>query len=862
MELLEREEIVDWLAADLRQAAAGRGRLVAVSGPAGIGKTAVVDAFLAAHASGARVLSAACDDLVTPRPLGPLLDLAPVFGDDLRAALHAGLDPGRLYPLVLQELSRPPQPVVAVVDDLQWSDQATLDALVYVARRLDRLPLLLVLCSRDDADAGAALRRVVAAAPPGVARRVEPAPLSVAAVAVLVGDRASEVHARTGGVPFYVRALAQHGAAGVPGDVRDVVLARVTALPDVTREVLELLAVAPAGLAPAELDRVVPGWEQPAVTAEHAGLLVDADATIGFAHELVRDVMRASLPAVRQRQLHRRVLAGLDADADATRVVHHAVAAGDVARLVPAGLAAARAARAAHAHRQALAHYDRVAAHLDLVAEPEQPAVCEEHAEECFAAGRPQEALDALAGAIQRHERRGNDRDRGRLLARRAHYLARMGLHREEGAAVAAALDVLEALEPGIEHVHAHLHGAAHHLDAWELPAAHRSARRGLDLAKAAAADDLHAYALTLLGAVRCAQGEVEVEAGLADLMEAIAAAETIGHPGLVDVARSELVEVRLEHRQLGPAEVDLAAALAHAEVHEHHGIHAQLTVQRSRLLLHRGRLHDALAAARDALDAAGAAPLVQWQARVQAAWALVRLGDPKADAATAEVVRSSTGLAPRFQARAVSLKAEHAWLHGRLTDLPSLTDAHARSLGTGLAWVIGDLARWRWRHGETPDPLGPSPPPFEAALAGDFANAFAVWQTRDEPYEAALAAVDASDPDVLLDALAIADGLDARPLGALLRHRLRALGVRRLPRGPQAATRRNPAGLTTRQVEVLEHLAAGRTNTEIADALVISARTVDHHVAAVLTKLGVGTRGEAVRQARTLGLLDEPTAP
>ena len=89
-------------------------------------------------------------------------------------------------------------------------------------------------------------------------------------------------------------------------------------------------------------------------------------------------------------------------------------------------------------------------------------------------------------------------------------------------------------------------------------------------------------------------------------------------------------------------------------------------------------------------------------------------------------------------------------------------------------------------------------------------------------------------------------DQLGAAPVARLARQRLRTLGVRQVPRGPQPSTRTNPAGLTDRQVEILRLLAEGLTNAEIADRLVVSVRTVDHHVSAVLQKLGVASRREA----------------
>jgi DNA-binding NarL/FixJ family response regulator len=125
----------------------------------------------------------------------------------------------------------------------------------------------------------------------------------------------------------------------------------------------------------------------------------------------------------------------------------------------------------------------------------------------------------------------------------------------------------------------------------------------------------------------------------------------------------------------------------------------------------------------------------------------------------------------------------------------------------------------------------------------------------RGAPYEQALELADSGQVAPTLQALRILDDLGARPAAALLRRRLRARGITQIPRGPAPTTRANPAGLTERQAEILRMLAAGRTNTEIAATLVLSVRTVDHHVSAVLQKLGVTSRHAAAQAASRLGL-------
>ncbi|HEV3013036.1 MAG TPA: helix-turn-helix transcriptional regulator, partial [Actinomycetota bacterium] len=135
---------------------------------------------------------------------------------------------------------------------------------------------------------------------------------------------------------------------------------------------------------------------------------------------------------------------------------------------------------------------------------------------------------------------------------------------------------------------------------------------------------------------------------------------------------------------------------------------------------------------------------------------------------------------------------------------------------------------------------------PCRLQLAGEWARAAERWRELGSPYEAALALADADQEAPLRRALDELQRLDAQPAADLVARRLRELGVRRLPRGPRRATAANPAGLTARELEVLPLVEAGLRNAEIAGRLHISEKTVDHHVSAILAKLGVRSRREA----------------
>ena len=200
--------------------------------------------------------------------------------------------------------------------------------------------------------------------------------------------------------------------------------------------------------------------------------------------------------------------------------------------------------------------------------------------------------------------------------------------------------------------------------------------------------------------------------------------------------------------------------------------------------------------------------------------------------------------------------RAEAAWLAGDEEGVDEATaEAYDLALRCGHAWDLGELAVWRARAGRLAEPPRVSGTPHALELAGEHRAASRLWHERGFPYAEALALADAGDEQSPLAALALLDRLGASATAAVVRRRLRAAGVAHVPRGPRPATRRHPAGLTSRQAEILDLVADGLTNAQIAERLVLSGKTVEHHVAAVLSRLGVATRGEAVAEARRLGL-------
>jgi predicted ATPase len=383
-ELLERDDLLHLLCGHLHDAAAGAGRLVLIRGEAGVGKTAVVRRLATFAGSTARILVGACDPLSTPRPLGPLVDVAADLGQGLAEALERALHGSRSVSGVFQRLLAELQtePVVVVFEDVHWADEATLDLLRYLARRIDRTRALLVATYRDD-ELGAThplavMLEDVATCP--AVHRWAVGPLSRQAVARLVAGRRvdlDQLFRVTGGNPFFVTEFLATDGEGIPGTVREAVTGRLARLSAPTRAVAETLAVIGAAAPPELLAVLVPDAEAALEEALDGGLVHVDGALIAFRHELARMAVYDTIPAPRRARLHGQVLTALrsgvvarnspnsrnspDSVNSPARLAAHAEEARDVEAVCTYAVTAATQAMALRAHREAAAVRARAA---------------------------------------------------------------------------------------------------------------------------------------------------------------------------------------------------------------------------------------------------------------------------------------------------------------------------------------------------------------------------------------------------------------------------------------------------------------------------------------------------------------------
>src|SRR5215470_9098655 len=262
-------------------------------------------------------------------------------------------------------------------------------------------------------------------------------------------------------------------------------------------------------------------------------------------------------------------------------------------------------------------------------------------------------------------------------------------------------------------------------------------------------------------------------------------------------------------------------------------------------------------------LTGSGASPVNRINPLMSLGKIRARRGDAGAWEHLDEAVAAADGNGePQWVIPARLARAETYWLAGQ-PDAAAREAELADDVGArGDAWDRGAVAVWLRRTGSPRPPRGELAEPYRRQMAGAGAEAARLWAGLGCPYEAALALHDADEEVALREALKIFHGLGASAAAQVTRQKMRRLGIRSIPAGPRTATRAHPAGLTRREREVLDLICAGHTNAEIAAKLFISAKTVDHHVSAVLAKLDAPTREVAAAHAARLGLVSARELP
>jgi DNA-binding CsgD family transcriptional regulator len=870
MELLERASQLQLLNSALVQAKAGQGCVVLVYGEAGIGKTSLVEHFINANKKLWRILTGACDSLFTPQPLGPLHDIALQTKGNLQTLLESESNRQAIFSACLSELKE--QETILLIEDVHWADEATLDLLKYLGRRIRQTPSLMILTYRDD-EIGIdhPLRLLLGEIVSSQTLHRIPVPsLSKDAVQNLARGKhvdSVELYRLTNGNPFFVTEVLA-GESGIPATIRDAVLARAARLSATARSVLEAAAVIGSRVEPWLLSGISDTESTSVEECISRGMLQVQGNYYAFRHELARQTILESISSRKKIALHRKTLDALKESPvtreNLARLAHHAEALNDPQAVLEFAPLAAWWASELGAHREAAAHYKTALRYATVFTTEKRAELLDGYADECSLLDQRMEAKRAQEEALHIWRELGQREREGRAFRRLAEIDHDFVFSPEREQNILHAIELLETLPPSKELARAYSHMARQQLSLNKASSTNpiQWGARAMEMAEKLGDVETLVHALCSIGAWEITtrkrvEGQAKLERSLQLSLEhdlQFHAARALGNlSNELKIARDyaaslRYIEMGIEYCIQHDLDQWLVGFLTDRAVIRFQQGHWQEAEQDIQTVLRLRSNHESV----EIIE------IAETSLRLQA-----RHGKPLSPV----MLNALNEFLPKInhldtKCSFAALFAESAWLNGDLRQCraqaePTYQFASQYYEQPAITNHFGfsDLSYWMWRAGAMREPLAGVIEPYASQIKGNWKEAAAMWEKYGCPYEQAMALMD-GDEAAQLAALEIFERLGARPIIEILKQKMRAQGFR-IPRGPRPTTREHPFGLTAREMEVLAYLAKGSSNNAVAKQLSLSIRTVEHHIAAILQKMQVQSRKEAVMLALQQHLLD-----
>jgi DNA-binding CsgD family transcriptional regulator/tetratricopeptide (TPR) repeat protein len=855
MRLIERESQLAALREYAGEAGQGEGRLVLISGEAGVGKSVLVEEF-AEELDDARWLWTGCDGLFTPTALGPFLDIASQLDGELLRLCRAEAKRDQLYGALLRQLSDLQNPAVLAIEDVHWADEATLDLLSYLGRRIQHLRVLLLVTYRDDAlVANDPLRLTLGAlASQRATRRLNLGALSTAGVATLAqgsGIDAAELHRLTAGNPFFVTEVLQAGSDTLPVSVRDAVLARTRTLSAPAREALEVAALVGTRMRSGLL---VSSVDNPIVIDElisHNLLIKDGD-DLRFRHEIARVAIDAAVPPYRKAAIHSKIIdallsSGCDDDA---RLAFHAEGAGDAELVLAYAARAGRRAAALSARREAAAQYERALRFVPETDVRRRAELLDSLAQQLNFVDRREDLVETCSAAVALWHRLGDSKREFDSLLSLAGNLWWLCRGADSSQASKELLKLAKSFGPSPQLAKAYHTLASRHWSQGRYEESLAVGRQVREMSDQLGLGDVISDSLNLEALVVHAMGKdwtLPMQAGLETALSG-------GHEYQAGGAFANMYWLYCGDLRHEEGEQIYNQAMAYCDVHDIGTFANCLLADRAGVFEKLGRWDECMSITHTMLEERPLSPANRIQPLCYQAKVMARRGQDGVWPHLDEAMHLALGLdEPEWLTFVGLSRIEACWLEGRLdaalAELDRTRDASAGVVVLSPGWV----PLWTRRLTGIAGPIDLEP--FASQIAGNAAHAAELWDRLGYRYEAALALLDTQDEPLLRESLARLSDLGAEAAARLVRQTMRDLGIRSIPAGTRPATKAHPRGLTVREQQILELVSQGHSNEEISGSLFISVRTVEHHVSAILGKLGATRRKDAAEQALKLGL-------
>ncbi|MBX2848199.1 MAG: AAA family ATPase [Acidiferrobacterales bacterium] len=866
--LIEREDAIARFEKATHRLNDELGGIVLVSGEAGMGKTSLLEETRRHYIDQFKFYWSGCDPIFTPQPFGPIHEIAEELSPKVLKLLDENAPSSTIFSELYKALENTKEPLILVFEDVHWADYATLDCFKFLARRISFTNCLLVLSYRDDEITGAhPFRPVLDVLPAGNTTRIKINPLSPEGVMQLAlgsNQDAGELHRITAGNPFFITELLasdNKDEQTVPASVRDAINARLIRLAGPERQFLETISLIPDTISIELIEKLhgAEGETYAMACVARKLLVIDSHADFKFRHELARLGTSAGIPVSRQTRLHKEILSALEKCKDKDRsalIIHHAANALDAQSVLKYAPEAAKGAAKLGAHREA-ASYLGVA--LRFVDDADTQLAAQLYEDWAYETGLTLHINDEEIEAIRHAITLWRALDRKDKVGENLRWLSRLHWYRGESAEADhfadEAIKVLESIPASSERAMAYSLRSQLDMLNYRMDQAIAWGHRALDLEKQYPNPEIKVHALNNIGSAMVFRGNEKGEELLYESMELALKYDFHEHVARVYTNFSDYCVC---YRKLEMAEKLIADGIAFDTAYDLDSWTYYLVGVQARLRLEQGRLEEAETISLGVLELDQLTLLMRLPALIVLARAQIRLGNQdckKYIEQSLENAFATDELQYIIPARLGAVEA--AWIDGNenlaFEQLKLLTELDVGELDH---WQSGELAAWI-RHFNFDFNWSPKlelPEPFQLELKGDYLNASEKWISMGLPYNAAIALMQVKRQDASVafpKAYKMLESLRAKATLSKLKAKAKHFGIlSKLPRarrGPYAATRHHPMGLTGKEQEVLKFMVAGASNQEIAESLSRSQRTVENHVSSILAKLNVANRMEVM---------------
>ncbi|WP_422081921.1 helix-turn-helix transcriptional regulator [Ulvibacterium sp.] len=866
MKLLERESEISLLQEYAKDCIDQKSSIINIYGEAGIGKTSLVDYFLNSLGDDFCICRGYCESLFTPRPFGPVYDMRAELGVNFPESLNSE-NKNVIFERLRKGILIKEQPVVLLFEDVHWADEATLDLIKFLGRRIEQFQCMLVLTHRDNELAkGHPLYKILAELSTKRLKRLKVSAFSEDTVLKLATDHdlsGERLYKLTKGNPFFVFELLKTRKLQVSDNLKEIIVSGLTNVSPSENEVLSLISVFPQK---AEIDIIEQITTLSDVGKYLDGLvgkkLINTDGiSVYFKHDLVRLAIYDAIYPLEKMNFHKKILGVLLKDfetraATLSEIVHHAIKSRNLDIIRKYAPKAASEASTWGAHVQAFNLYKIAIENIEEKHTATHAALLEAYSHECYLTNQLKEGTEAAQTLIDIWSSVDKVKE-GNAYALSSRLLWFSGLGKQGLLHGRKAIEILEEHAPmTISLANAYAHNGHILALSFKLKEAYLWNGKALSLSEKLKERKILAFAASNISLLDIHSSLDSYKNGLGNLKKSLDIGLEIEDQGLVG-----RIYVNLYFNYVLTGNIQVANSII-GEI-KRFFIDNDLDLffyvvksLESLLFRFKGEWPVALKIANETLQSEHNNQYTRVVAILSKAIIETRIGSPD----TLEFLKKGCQLAMeskeyQFVVPMAAAVLEYEWIKGEEFPDRSIVDLSVELCKMhDSIWYDALLNFWLNKRGlPSITKTGWKRTDFVKYL-DDLKEVILTW-SKSIGYYQALTLMD-GDTVSQKKAFDILEGLGAEAVISRIKKSLREKGVKSIPRGIRSSTRNNPEQLTNRQLEILHLLKEGMTNLEIADKLFISTRTVDNHVSAILDKLNSETRAKAVLVASEKGIL------